>query len=75
MCLIVFAWNAHPDYQLILAANRDEFHRRPTQDAHWWADLPQILAGRDLQAGGLRIMADHIIQNAPTETDTQRWIH
>ncbi len=23
----------------------------------------------------LRIMADHIIQNAPTQTDTQRWIH
>jgi uncharacterized protein with NRDE domain len=52
MCLIVFAWNAHPDYSLILAANRDEFHRRPTQDAHWWADQPQVLAGRDLQAGG-----------------------
>jgi uncharacterized protein with NRDE domain len=52
MCLIVFAWNQHPDYRLILAANRDEFHRRPTQDAHWWPDKPSILAGRDLQAGG-----------------------
>lgn len=52
MCLIVFAWNEHPDYRLILAANRDEFHRRPTQDAHWWPDQPHILGGRDLQAGG-----------------------
>jgi len=52
MCLLVFAWNAHPDYKLILAANRDEFHARPSQDAHWWPDLPQVLAGRDLQAGG-----------------------
>jgi uncharacterized protein with NRDE domain len=52
MCLIAFAWNEHPDYRLILAANRDEFHRRPTQDAHWWVDQPEILAGRDLQAGG-----------------------
>lgn len=52
MCLIVFAWNEHPDYRLILAANRDEFHGRPTQDAHWWPDQPDILAGRDLQAGG-----------------------
>jgi len=52
MCLIVFAWNEHPDYRLILAANRDEFHARPTQDAHWWPDQPDILAGRDLQAGG-----------------------
>ena len=52
MCLIAFAWNEHPDYRLILAANRDEFHRRPTQEAHWWPDQPDILAGRDLQAGG-----------------------
>jgi len=52
MCLLVFAWKAHPDYPLILAANRDEFHARPSQDAHWWPDLPNVLAGRDLQAGG-----------------------
>jgi uncharacterized protein with NRDE domain len=52
MCLVVFAWNAHPDYKLILAANRDEFHGRPSQDAHWWPDHSHILAGRDLQAGG-----------------------
>ncbi len=42
----------HPDYPLILAANRDEFHARPTQSARWWADKPDILGGRDLQAGG-----------------------
>ncbi len=52
MCLVVFAWQAHPQYRLILAANRDESHRRPTQDAHWWPDNDSILAGRDLQAGG-----------------------
>lgn len=52
MCLIVFAWKSHPDYKLILAANRDEFHGRPSQEAHWWPDLPDVLAGRDLQAGG-----------------------
>ena len=52
MCLLVFAWKAHPDYKLILAANRDEFHGRPSQDAHWWPDQSHILAGRDLQAGG-----------------------
>jgi uncharacterized protein with NRDE domain len=51
MCLILVAWRAHPDYPLILAANRDEFYARPTQPAHWWRE-PQILAGRDLQAGG-----------------------
>ena len=52
MCLVVFAWKSHPDYKLILAANRDEFHGRPSQEAHWWPDLPEVLAGRDLQAGG-----------------------
>ena len=52
MCLVVFAWKTHPDYKLILAANRDEFHGRPSQEAHWWPDSPDILAGRDLQAGG-----------------------
>jgi len=52
MCLVVFAWQAHPKYRLILAGNRDESHRRPTQDAHWWPDDESMLAGRDLQAGG-----------------------
>lgn len=52
MCLVVFAWMSHPDYRLILAANRDEFHARPAQDANWWPDRPDLLAGRDLQAGG-----------------------
>jgi uncharacterized protein with NRDE domain len=52
MCLVVFAWQAHPQYRLILAGNRDESHRRPTQDAHWWPDNDSILGGRDLQAGG-----------------------
>jgi uncharacterized protein with NRDE domain len=42
----------HPDYELIVAANRDEVHARPTRDAHWWPDRPNLLAGRDLQAGG-----------------------
>ena len=52
MCLIVFSWHSHPEYRLVLAANRDEYHARPARDAHWWPDRQQILAGRDLQAGG-----------------------
>ncbi|MBT8079431.1 MAG: NRDE family protein [Gammaproteobacteria bacterium] len=52
MCLIVFAWQATPDKRLLLAANRDELHARPTREAHWWPDRPDCLAGRDLQAGG-----------------------
>lgn len=52
MCLILFAYRFHPDYRLILAANRDEFYDRPTQPAVFWEDVPEILAGRDLKAGG-----------------------
>lgn len=52
MCLILFAWKQHPDFPLIVAANRDEFYDRPSEPAHWWADQPEIFAGRDLRAGG-----------------------
>ena len=52
MCLLAMAVAAHPRFPLIVAANRDEFHGRPTQDAHWWPDQPDILGGRDLEAGG-----------------------
>ena len=52
MCLIVLAWRVHPDFPLIVAANRDEFHARPAARAAFWDDHPQILAGRDLEARG-----------------------
>ncbi len=52
MCLILFAYKFHPRYPLVLAANRDEFHDRPTAPASFWNDAPQILAGRDLRCGG-----------------------
>ncbi|WP_313950390.1 NRDE family protein [Accumulibacter sp.] len=52
MCLILIAWQAHPDYPLVVAANRDEFFSRPSATAEFWQDAPQVLAGRDLEAGG-----------------------
>jgi len=52
MCLILVAWQTHPDYPLVVAANRDEFFARPTAPAAFWSDAPQVLAGRDLEAGG-----------------------
>lgn len=51
MCLLVFAWDCHPQYRFIFAGNRDEFHDRPARPAHWWDDR-NLLAGRDEQAGG-----------------------
>lgn len=52
MCLIVFAWRPTHALPLIIAANRDEFHARPSLSLSFWKDAPQIIAGRDLQAGG-----------------------
>jgi len=51
MCLIAFAWNAHPRWRLLLAGNRDEFHARPSAALARWNDAP-IVGGRDLEAGG-----------------------
>jgi uncharacterized protein with NRDE domain len=52
MCLILLAWQAHPDYPLVVAANRDEYYSRRTAAADFWNDAPDVLAGRDLEAGG-----------------------
>jgi uncharacterized protein with NRDE domain len=51
MCLILVAWQAHPEYPLVVAANRDEFFKRPTAPASFWPG-GKVLAGRDLEAGG-----------------------
>lgn len=50
MCLAVIALGVHPRYPVVVAANRDEFHARPTARASWWDE--GWLAGRDLEAGG-----------------------
>src|SRR5688572_24933406 len=52
MCLIFLALKSHPSYKLIVAANRDEFYNRKTAAADYWEDYPQVLGGRDLEAGG-----------------------
>jgi uncharacterized protein with NRDE domain len=52
MCLILFAYHRHPEYPLVLVANRDEYYQRPTRPAHWWSERPDLLAGQDLEAGG-----------------------
>jgi uncharacterized protein with NRDE domain len=52
MCLIIVGWRVHADFPLIVAANRDEFYARPTAAAGRWPEVPQVLGGRDLEAGG-----------------------
>jgi uncharacterized protein with NRDE domain len=52
MCLILVAWQTHPDVPLIVAANRDEFYARPSAPAGRWEEDPRVQGGRDLEAGG-----------------------
>ncbi len=52
MCLLLIANLIHPDYKLIIAANRDEFYSRPALPADFWDDHPELLAGKDIEAGG-----------------------
>jgi uncharacterized protein with NRDE domain len=52
MCLIALAWRRHPRYRLVLAANRDEFHERPTFPLAPWQDAPAVIGGRDALHGG-----------------------
>jgi uncharacterized protein with NRDE domain len=52
MCLVGLAVDVAKDYALVLAANRDERHARPTAPANWWPEPGAFLGGRDLVAGG-----------------------
>ena len=52
MCLLIFAHQTSSRYPLVVAANRDEFHARPTARSDFWADYPMLLAGVDLEQGG-----------------------
>jgi len=51
MCVLAMAWQAHPRWRLVIAANREEFHARPAAPLARWQDSG-LLAGRDLQSGG-----------------------
>ena len=58
MCLLVLAWQVHPRYRLVVAANRDEFHERPTAAMAKWPSPDDIIAGRDLRAAGTWLAMD-----------------
>src|SRR6201986_2775909 len=58
MCLLVLAWRVHPRHKLVVAANRDEFHERPTSAMAKWPAPDDIIGGRDLRAGGAWLAMD-----------------
>lgn len=55
MCLVTLAIDQSRRFPLVIATNRDEFFNRPAARLGWWSPgpgLPDILGGRDLEAGG-----------------------
>lgn len=52
MCLIAVARNVRKDFPLIIVANRDECYDRPSSQAQFWEEHPDIAGGRDLVRGG-----------------------
>lgn len=53
MCVVALAIDAHPKWRIILAANRDELHARPSAPlARRHGAESHIIAGRDLVSGG-----------------------
>jgi uncharacterized protein with NRDE domain len=47
MCIAIIS-TAHLKYKLILIDNRDEFVNRPTSNASWWPEHPDVYGSRDL---------------------------
>ena len=55
MCLVALAIDQSRRFPLVIAANRDEFFKRPAARLAWWTPHPggpAILGGRDLEGGG-----------------------
>lgn len=51
MCIAYLALG-DPQWPLFIAANRDEYHSRPSTPAMPWHEFPAVIAGLDIQAGG-----------------------
>src|SRR6478735_4658364 len=58
MCLLVLAWRSHPQFRLVVGANRDEFHGRLAAPLAPWSDIEGVVGGRDLQANGAWFAVD-----------------
>jgi uncharacterized protein with NRDE domain len=52
MCTILILRHVHPDYPLVLAANRDEFYGRPATAPQVLLERPRVVGGKDLERSG-----------------------
>lgn len=53
MCSVIILYRPDHDWPILIASNRDEMHERPWEPpARHWSDRPEVVAGRDVLAGG-----------------------
>ncbi|WP_342381229.1 NRDE family protein [Myxococcus stipitatus] len=52
MCTLVILRQVHPEWPLVLAANRDEFFARPATGPQVLLESPRAVGGRDVERGG-----------------------
>jgi uncharacterized protein with NRDE domain len=52
MCTIILFRHVHPEFPLLVAANRDEFYARRTAAPEVLQAEPRVVGGRDLERGG-----------------------
>ena len=52
MCTLVILRQVHPEWPLVLAANRDEFYARSATGPQVLRESPRAVGGRDLERGG-----------------------
>lgn len=63
MCILFIAVDQHPDFPLLIAANRDEFHKRPTDFAKSWSGS-DLIGGQDQQSSGSWLLVNQMGQLA-----------
>jgi uncharacterized protein with NRDE domain len=52
VCTLLLWKSRHPEYPIVIAANRDEFEERPSTDPRRLHEHPLVIGGRDEVAGG-----------------------
>ncbi|WP_223634407.1 NRDE family protein [Corallococcus sp. EGB] len=59
MCTVLILRNAHPEWPLVVAANRDEFYARPAHGPKVLCESPRVVGGQDVERGGTWMGVTH----------------